>query len=311
MNTPALPIARYRLEFAVTKPLHLPAYAGSTLRGAWGAALRATACVTRQAACEGCALLSSCPYAILFETRPLACGASLQDFSQAPKPYVIEPPAMGERDYAIGERIVFHIVLAGRALNHLALVLWAHVKAFRRGVGKGDGAAELIRVVHEGQEEREILAGADGRLADHEAILPPAPLLGESVTLRFITPLRLQSNGRRATADEYTARRLLMALVRRIALLCEFHGGGRLAVDFADLARRAAAIESRKSLRWQDWTRYSSRQRQSMNLGGVVGEWTLVGDLAPFAAFLHMGQWLHVGKEAVFGLGGYRLGPLA
>jgi len=307
-STIRLPLARYRLEFEVAQPLHLPAYAGSTLRGAWGGALRGASCVTRQPVCEGCPLLSTCPYAVIFEPRPPQGSApSLQDFSQVPRPYVIEPPQMGERDYAPGERLAFHIVLAGRALEHLALILWAHVRAFRRGVGRGDGTAELIRVVHEGENERVILEGPDGPIADHEPTVPAPPALGEAVTLRFHTPLRLQSNGRRATVGEHTARRLLMALVRRVALLCEFHGAGRLALDFAQLARQAETIESRKTLRWQDWTRYSSRQQKKMDLGGVIGEWTLTGDLAPFAPFLHLGQWLHVGKEATFGLGGYRI----
>ncbi len=305
----ALPLARYRLEFEVKTPLHLPAYAGSALRGAWGGALRAASCMTRQPLCDGCALLSTCPYAAIFETRPPQDGTpSLQAFSQVPKPYVIEPPQMGERDYMPGERLVFHIVLAGRALDHLPLILWAHVKAFRRGVGRGDGTAELVRVVHEGEaEETVILDGPEGSILDDTHAVPPAPTLGETVTLRFHTPLRLQTNGRRATVAEHTSRKLLMALVRRIALICEFHGAGRLDLDFSDLARRAEEIESRQSLRWQDWTRYSSRQKQKMDLGGVVGEWTLTGDLAPFAPFLHLGQWLHVGKEATFGLGGYRL----
>lgn len=302
-----LPLARYRLEFEVKTPLHLPAYAGSTLRGAWGGALRAASCMTRQPACDGCPLLRTCPYAAIFETRPPEGGASLQDFSQVPKPYVIEPPETGERDYAAGERLTFNIVLAGRALEHLPLILWAHVKAFRRGVGRGDGTAELVRVVHEGQAEAVILEGPDGAILEHETAVPPALTFSDAVTLRFHTPLRLQANGRRATDGEYTARRLLMALVRRIALLCEFHGPGRLDLDFSGLARLAESIESRKRLTWQDWTRYSNRQKQKMDLGGVVGEWTLAGDLAPFAPFLHLGQWLHVGKETAFGLGRYTL----
>lgn len=306
-----IPLARYRLEFTVTRPLHLPAYAGSTLRGAWGAALRAASCMTRQAVCEACPLLASCPYAAIFESRPPQDGTpSLQDFSQVPRPYVIEPPALGARDYAPGEMITFHIVLAGRALEQLPLVLWAHVKAFRRGVGPGDGTADLLRVVRVDQGETLVLDGPEGSILDHIAAVPPAPTFGEhgeTITLRFHTPLRLQTNGRRATADEHTARKLLMALVRRIALIAEFHGPARLDLDFADLARRADAIHSRTALRWQDWTRYSSRQQKKMDLGGVLGQWTLAGDLAPFFPYLHLGQWLHVGKEATFGLGGYRL----
>lgn len=54
-----LPLARYRLDFTVETPLNLPAFAGSTLRGAFGGALRASACMTRQKTCDGCPLLSS------------------------------------------------------------------------------------------------------------------------------------------------------------------------------------------------------------------------------------------------------------
>ncbi|GAB4415591.1 MAG: CRISPR system precrRNA processing endoribonuclease RAMP protein Cas6 [Sideroxydans sp.] len=303
-----LPLARYRLEFEVKTPLHLPEYAGSTLRGAWGAALRASSCMTRQPVCDGCPLLSTCPYAVIFETRPPTDRApSLQDFSQVPKPYVIEPPQLGARDYRPGEQLNFHIVLAGRALHQLPLILWAHVRAFRRGVGKGDGTAELLRVVHVGEADTVVLEGPEGALETHEHALPPAPILGEAITLRFTTPLRLQTNGRRATVAEHTARKLLMGLVRRIALICEFHGAEPLDLDFAELARRAEGIESQQKLHWQDWARYSNRQQRKMNLGGVVGEWRLKGDLAPFAPFLHLGQWLHVGKEATFGLGGYHL----
>ncbi|WP_126443805.1 CRISPR system precrRNA processing endoribonuclease RAMP protein Cas6 [Sulfuricystis multivorans] len=304
----ALPLARYRLEFEVTRPLHLPAYAGSTLRGAWGGALRAASCMTRKPVCEGCPLIHTCPYAAIFETRPPQHHApSLQDFSQVPRPYVIEPPEMGERLYQPGERLAFHIVLAGRALAQLPLVLWAHVKAFRRGVGKGDGTAELMRVVHEGMSEQVILEGPGDAIAPHDTTPPAAAAMNQAARLHFHTPLRLQTNGRRATVEEHTARKLLMALVRRVALLCEFHGDGPLALDFPALAKHAETIESETQLDFQDWTRYSSRQQKKMSLGGVVGEWFLTGDLAPFAPFLHLGQWLHVGKEATFGLGGYRL----
>lgn len=303
----ALPLARYRLDFEVETPLSLPDYAGSTLRGAFGGALRAACCMTKQPNCDGCPLLATCPYAIVFETRPPQQGHALQKFSQVPHPYVIEPPAWGRHDYAPGETLSFQLVLAGRALDQLALVLWAFVKAFRRGVGKGDGKARMMRVVHLGDEEMTILDGPEGQIIEHDHAVPPAPTFAERVTLTFDTPLRLQANGRRATAEEFTPRRLLMALIRRIALIREFHGAGPLTLDFGELARRAETIQDEKALRWRDWQRYSSRQQQKMALGGVVGAWTLAGDLAPFLPFLHLGQWLHVGKEATFGMGGYRL----
>jgi CRISPR/Cas system endoribonuclease Cas6 (RAMP superfamily) len=53
-----------------------------------------------------------------------------------------------------------------------------------------------------------------------------------------------------------------------------------------------------------------------MTLGGVLGRWTLHGTpevLAEIYPWLWLGQWLHVGKNASMGLGGYQLesGPTA
>ncbi|HRM21993.1 MAG TPA: hypothetical protein PL031_05560 [Neisseria sp.] len=50
LNLPAeLPIARYRFGFALESEMRLPEYAGSTLRGVFGHALRRLACMTRRA----------------------------------------------------------------------------------------------------------------------------------------------------------------------------------------------------------------------------------------------------------------------
>jgi hypothetical protein len=304
-----LPLARYRLDFIVQTPLFLPAYAGSTLRGAFGGAFRAASCMTRQKICDTCPLIHSCPYAIVFETRPPEKSERvLQKFSQVPHPYVIEPPQWGERHYAPGERLSLHLVLAGRAISQLALILHAFTRAFSRGVGRGDGTARLDEVAHVGGNEiHVILKGPQDVLREHDTAITPVPALGNTVRLCFTSPLRLQKNGHPIDGRQLVARDLLVALVRRAALMHEFHGAGPLQLDFAELALQAEKVESEKNLRWQDWTRYSSRQGQKMALGGVVGTWILHGDLAPFAGFLHLGQWLHVGKEATFGLGGYRL----
>lgn len=306
---PRLPLARYRLDFAVETPLTLPAFAGSTLRGALGGVLRATACMTKAKTCDACPLLTSCPYAVVFEPRPPATGHPLQDFNQIPRAYVIEPPQWGEKTYEPGETLSFHLVLAGRVVEQLPLILWAFHNGFQRGVGKGDGTGSLARVWHvAGDEAILILDGPSGHIAPHEAIVPPTPAFtGNAVTLHFDAPLRLQTNGRRATAEEFTPRKLLTTLIRRVALIHEFHGPGSLPLDFKELAALADGQASDKQLRWRDWTRYSSRQQQKMELGGVIGSWKLTGDLVPFLPFLHLGQWLHVGKEAAFGLGGYRL----
>lgn len=305
------PLARYRFDFTVETPLHLPEYAGSTLRGAFGNALRRVTCMTRERDCKACGLYRTCPYPRIFETPPPENHA-LQKFSQIPNPYVIEPPPWGERAYAPGETLSFHVVLAGNAIRQMPFIVLAWQRAFVHGVGKGEGTARLERISHLAPDgEAAIFLAAEGMLQEHPATLrlPPFHDTGE-VTLHFSTPLRLQENGKPLGAERLTARELLMALVRRTALVAEFHTPQPLALDFAGLARLAEAIESEKRLHWRDWTRWSNRQQQKMALGGVTGEWTLHGGLAPFLPFLHLGQWLHAGKNATFGLGHYQLGAM-
>lgn len=77
--------------------------------------------------------------------------------------------------------------------------------------------------------------------------------------------------------------------------------------DFGELKRAAASVQGEKQLVRRDWTRYSNRQQQAMTLGGAVGGWRLAGDLRPFWPLLNLGQWLHVGGKATFGLGRYTL----
>lgn len=298
------PAARYRFEFSVETPLRLPEYAGSTLRGAFGGALRHIACMTRERECKPCPLYRACPYPAVFETPPPE-GHAVQKFSQIPNPFVVEPPAWGERTYAPGETLAFDLVLIGQALKHLPLVVLAWQRAFERGIGKSNGSARLTRI---GLNEETVFEAEAGKLREHTATLTvAAPPATSPVTLRFDTPLRLQVNGKPLGASDLTARKLLIGLVKRTALITEFHLGQKLGLDFRALAEAADRIESEKHLRWRDWTRYSSRQKQEMALGGVVGDWTLRGDLAPFLPFLHLGQWLHAGKNATFGLGKYHL----
>lgn len=299
------PAARYRLEFAVESLIRLPEYAGSTLRGVFGSALRRIACVTREPQCKACPLYRTCAYPAVFETPP-PHHHPLQKFSQIPNPFVVEPPAWGEKAYAPGETLAFDLVLIGQALKHLPLIVLAWQRAFEHGVGKGDGTARLIRIQHEGET---IYSDDTRQLREHSQTLTLADPSDKPglLTLRFATPLRLQINGRPMGAEALTARKLLTTLIKRTALICEFHLGHKLDLDFHALAEAAARIEGEKRLHWRDWTRYSNRQKQEMSLGGVVGDWALRGNLTPFLPFLHLGQWLHVGKNATFGLGGYTL----
>ncbi|MEY4591698.1 MAG: hypothetical protein RIR18_593 [Pseudomonadota bacterium] len=305
-----LPLARYRFAFIATSDIRLPEYAGSMLRGAFGHALRGLACMTREKDCTGCPLQTTCPYLAIFAPVPPAEHA-LQKFSQIPVPYVIEPEHTSWQTIAKGQTLRFDMVLMGKALVELPLVILAWRRALARGVGGSRGTAELGSVEHfNGKFAQAVYLPTQSQItahAAHTAWPKETNDCPDKVTLHFITPLRLQENGKAIPPNRLTAKTLLMALVRRIHLLMEFHTPQPLTANFADLAQKASLVRDQHSLRWQDWTRYSSRQDQKMTLGGAIGQWTLEGDLSAFLPYLRLGQMLHVGKEAAFGLGHYRL----
>ena len=297
------------MDFTVTEPLHLHYYAGSQLRGAFGHALRAIACMTRQKDCKACPLYRSCAYTEIFET-PAPEQHRLQQFSQVPNPYIIEPPPLGARTYQPGESLSFHFVLLGLALRHLPLIVYAWQRALQRHEGVGHGSARLDGVAYVPPAGEAQAVFANG-LLQSPAVQPiPAAVLDGAAELRFATPLRLQGQGK-VQGHAMTARDLLMALARRYWLLAEFHQATAPAVDFKRLGEQAEGIVLEGELLWRDWRRYSSRQRQEMVLGGVIGNVRLRGELAPFAGLLSAGQWLHLGKNASFGLGQYALGQAA
>lgn len=307
-HTLDLRIARLRLEARVERPLVLPEFAGSALRGAFGHALRKLACVTGAATCPPCPLYRNCPYPALFEPPPPAEHPA-QRFSAIPAPYVVEPPR-GPLALPVGANLRFHLVLFGLGIDQLPLLIAAWQRALARRLGPRDGAARLDRVVDEAASGDRMIWSADsGKLAVIDPTLPECGPIPASASLDLLTPLRLQHQGRPLGPKQITAERLLIGLIKRIGLLDECHDGHRQRIDFKALAAAARQVHASSELGDAHILRRSQRQGQLMRLDGVRGRIVLSGDLAPFWPFLHLGQWTHLGKNASFGLGQYRLIP--
>jgi hypothetical protein len=309
-----LAIARYRFTARFHDTLALPEYSGSMLRSVFGLALRSSACVTGQPECRQCPLWRSCQYPAIFETppRPTQFG---ERFSSVPNPFVIEPPPIGTLRAAADQPLVFHMVLIGsETLRQLPLVARAWQRALQQGLGPERVRASLSDVALIGPDGAQsgVWDAASETVRPHDAalLMPCAPATGVSqAVLDIRTPMRLQHDGRALRVRELSSRTLVSNLLRRINLMLDLHLDIRPApFDIHRLLAVAESIEDdRSGLRWFDWTRYSARQRQEMTLGGVLGRWILRGEIAPLAPWLTLGQWLHLGKNATMGMGGYEV----
>lgn len=280
-------------------------------RGALGHALKRTVCVTRNRNCSECLLYRSCAYPYIFETPPPPDSAKMRRYTAAPHPFVLEP----ERDVADGSHVL-GLTLIGRGNHYLPYLVHALARAGKDGLGH----ARVPFTLEDVSQDASVVADdwrtihIPGESLDP---LPPAmpapPPPRAEAHVRFVTPLRVQRNSDLVTPAQFRFADLFGPLLRRVSMLAYFHTDTPFETDFAALMSRAREVRlTRADLGWQELTRYSSRQRTAMKIGGVVGEIAVAGrDLAPFWPILWLGQWLHAGKATSMGLGRYVIGDAA
>lgn len=304
-----LPLARFRLEFVPDGPPRLPEYPGSTWRGALGRALKRAVCVTRGGDCPSCLLYRSCVYPYVWETPPPPGSEKMRHYDTAPHPFTLGVAETGEanetRAYRLG------LTLYGRAAHHLPYFVHAFRQAGAEGIGSRRTLFHLEIVEQDaGLRGDWIEVWIPGSALDaRSAQIPFAPLLPERCVIHVLTPLRLKRDERNVGPAEFCFADLFGNLLRRISLLTYFHTDTPLETDFAGLTRQARDVPIHDAqLRWYDWTRYSSRQDTTMQMGGLLGSFALDGAaLEAFWPYLWLGQWTHAGKAATMGMGQYRI----
>lgn len=301
MNFPA---RRYDCFLEAMTTLELPPYPGSTLRGAFGHALRRVVCPLMQASCEACSLRDRCLYLWTFETPLAGVAMSGGLTTHAPHPFVLEPPLDPKTTYRPGDTISMGLVLIGVAIETLPYHLRTLDEMGQRGLGRGRGRTRL----------REVRSGGllvyDGKTGTYHDTQPvteeKARESGDSIRLEILTPLRLKVRNR--YTDLPTFEDLIRNLLVRIRTLADYHAPHWVMPDTTEVleAARQARLTSTR-LQWVDWDRYSSRQDVRMQLGGVVGNMDIEGSMDTLWPWLRLGELIHAGKGTSFGLGRYHL----
>ncbi|MBI3910616.1 MAG: hypothetical protein HY320_06755, partial [Armatimonadetes bacterium] len=280
VDLPTLPV---RITTRAVDPVWLPPNPGSTLRGAFGAALKALVCVRPDLPqCAPCLLVESCAYSYLFETRAPAGQPGTEGFETLPRPYVIRS-AVGEQFADPGSLLTWCATLIGRAIEHFPYFVLAWREMGQRGIGRGRGRFDLqqVEALNLDGSVTETLYDRESNLVRIPTAVVGGPQLDDWVTaradrgtcapedleVRFLTPTLLKYQGKPALAPDFHI--LWRVLQRRLSLLRLAHGAGRPDVDFAESIRQAEAIPlTRWSAREVTWNRYSRRQDQRVPMRG-------------------------------------------
>lgn len=308
-------VFRFTLK-AGERGLVLPDFKGSTLRGGLGHALRRVVCVQRGAECDQCIMGNHCAYSYIFETSPRGNADFYSKFSDVPRPFVIEPPESERNEYSPDDKVRFNLILFGRALQYLPHLIVAVVELGKMGLGRGRRpfTLELVEVVDPfDSSENTVYTSETESISEQYPVVSGSDILdyvvglrGRQLVISFQTMTRLKHQG--SLTDEPSFEIIIRALLRRLTAIMAFHCGYELQWDFASLIERARTVELlREDVNWRDWTRYSSRQRERMKLGGIIGNAVYCGPFQEFLPLLKFGEIIHIGKNAVFGLGKYQV----
>ncbi|MCK6629265.1 MAG: CRISPR system precrRNA processing endoribonuclease RAMP protein Cas6 [Anaerolineae bacterium] len=323
---PNFTLVYYRFTMTALQPLHLPTYKGVALRGGLGQTLKKLTCNQPWTCEKACPRGNDCPYGYIFETSPPDGAEVLRNFSEVPRPFVIEPPRDRRETILPGEQLSFGLILIGHGMNYFPYFLAVFRELGWQGLGQGrgqyelntidaisplDGVVEPVYRADRPEVRMTRLTPTSQAITDYAASLP-----AQRLTVEFLTTTQLKHQDRMLEVGPPFAV-LVKALLSRVSSLSYFHCWQRFETDFRGWIDRAAAVRLVQDKTYQEaWSRFSTRQteridrvekRKRIEMGGLLGQVTYEGDLAPYLPLLVLGQLIHVGKKTVFGNGQYRI----
>lgn len=288
------PISRYTVKFQALENIQLPKYAGSTLRGAFGHALKSMACLTasrNKGTCR-CFPAERCLYRQIFDPpkKQLNYQDRVQDIAP---PFVIEAYTLPEQ-ITKGTTASFHVVLLGNFAHQQQMIIQL---AWQRALAEGIGQ----HLSKEGEQSKLLsFSLCDQPLENIDPV--------SSVRLDLFTHARLQYRGNFVDVEHFSPFYFIQALLRRYLAVIETYSDLEMnKEEISQIYDDITKLEGHHQLEWVNWSRYSSRQKQKMNLDGLMGTIYLNNISPQLYYYLYLGQWLHVGKGCVFGLGQYVL----
>jgi len=266
---------RYHHIEVTVETQHKPSYyTGSMLRGAMGHTLKRVTCINPSYQCEGCFAASSCVYHGFYEA---VGGYHEYRF-----------------DIELGSgRFDFGLYLYEGACDSVVYVLSAiEMMLTQIGLTKHNYRCHDIAISLNGTS-----IYADGKFTILDAT-PRETTPSEyhpDLKIQILTPIRIKRNNR-LLRDDIDIEDILRSIYQRYTELTQKQ-------KIYTLPYTPTYTTTIKLLRHKQLTRKSHRQKQTMNMDGIIGEIATIGIDQQSHDLLKLGEIIGVGKQTVMGLG--------
>lgn len=260
----------------------LPSFKGSMLHGWFGHALKA---VDERA------------FHVLYGSHD----------QQQPKPYAVCPNDDLKQDWHKHEIYHFDIVLFGQACQLAQVVIDTANYGQKLGLGAHKTRFTLLSVCS--VLPSSLKAGVHiNTLKDWLPSNIESLATTKEIALHYRTPVRIKALGKivqqAPRLDEW-----LNHILRRWSQLTCFWvlEDQDLFNQLYDERPRIGDYDMISHVYFEDWQRYSKKDKQHLPFGGLKGQVSYCGDIAQALPLLSVGQQLHLGGKTTFGLGAYQL----
>ena len=297
-------------EIKSVKTGKMPFYSGSIWRGMLGREIRQKCCLVQGEECKNCFYIHQCAYGALFEpTSEIFAPELMKNRLYISPPFVVQAPFFEDGIWREGELKRVWLILFGDAYKYTHYFIDSLNKIAIHGIGPDripfiiETVSQQLRNGELNRLEQEAFVLDDLYLEDWEWLNSDQQV--KSILLHFVTPLRLQKKGtilRRFELEEF-----ILNCQRRLEYVSSLYGEA-VKIDKEELLKlvRDISVEQQK-ISWQNWERYSSKQKRNMNLGGIAGTVVLSGNINPILPLLYSCSFFHIGKQTVFGLGKFEV----
>lgn len=312
----------YEFTIQALSTIEFAAFSGAALRGGFGDVLRKLTCHSGLSECSACSSFRDCPFTRIFNIAPPEEDPYFKSETQVPRPFIIE--AVKEKTLPCGQQTKFRVALIGSANEDLPYFVLSFQQLGKLGIGKGRGKFKLVsvssidplgrklpvnvfdvtqRVLYPGKAHAVNLNGFINEPNTDDGI--------KSVRLVFDSPTHLNRKGQQVQ-EPPEFEHIIRGILRRYSDLASLYGGGRPALNYKELVEGSKQIElAKSSIQYKRCLSYSHRKSALTPLEGIMGSLDFTGDITPFMPYLVLGQWLHIGKQATFGMGQYHLEVLS